>query len=1312
MVARFSEGTNDMRIYEVTDPASIIECQVCAGRMENTYREHQRRERDAFRAYVAGKNEIGYCSMFCGTGKSIVIRDRLDCNFFLHKLVCFSGITLTHDFLRTYCTVGGAHKYMRYVVVCCTSDSDGAASGDEDDGGEDDEDDENIHTVNDEEYERCVASGRLITTTDVEVIRYALLKSIEDGIPLTILSTYHSACRIAEAFASDETLCKTAFGISMFDEAHNVSLKSSRTSFLLESGFATRHLGVSLYLTATPTDEMAENPDLFGHEYFTYPSGMAIRDGVIRDLSIRCTAIGTNVANPTFADYDSRQRALVRAICTAIVQERRSRVIIFSQYSTKNAGKNKRSFVTSAGDFPILLEEFQDCVRAIDTAGYYDVDNMVVVSVDAKTRARDRRKIFRAMNSAEDNQIFIICNSHILREGVNIPAVNMIVFADPRIREIDVIQNVSRGLRWTEKDLRALLVLLPVFVDADEFQSNRHDPEGRDRVVRTSMQTIGGNFMTMACILEKIRLKGVIADRNMDALMKCIQDTWQTNVVLARFGRLRDIARPEATIDDGAPLWYNAALRTARNFGQEEIAEALELHRNTLALPGVEMADVAAQIGVPVVVVSSDTIENMPARLFNQDTLVIAEGLDGRFDATRPSIRYEAMDGGGDNDSPDLITVVKKMNPNRHFKRIPKATTEQQQQQFVGLHWDVIDPTDAWEQLPLAGDDEMKNVELSLDFVGDGNHHDRDDGENRGNDGGENGDNGDNNGDNGENEDNGDNGDNEDNGDNGENGENDDNDENGDIDTDVVNTNSELGTACNIADSFDDGRNSVSLKPKKSQTIIGNTKEKLAKLFARRQHSRESQKPKKKKTCNPDYLWDDFDADIRETDVDADVRETDVDADVRETDVDADVRETDVDADVRETDVDADVRETNVDADVRETNVDADIRETNVDADVIHASEKSQDMNLVLKEDLEKVIADLLMLLGKCDIPCPDGKVFVFTDILKSVETHSMAARAFLMTQREFEKQIGYLDQKFLLSCLLDKTKHSNPLRIVGDALVLKWLGRIGSDDDVREQIYKNKKLSIISDFGQVAHKCPLLLAAHEYSWKSAKFSEQEPYKLVKSLGERVQGLHEKMGLGVVPIETAEQLDKFMKKFKELCVKFEIHSVKFYGTFGELAEAQKQAQKIAVELKKSLKIAELPSSGKNNKKIIVNPQMWVADDDDDVHGLLARNDCMFCGMPFYDWTAADITYHSAFKCKEIPNKICMDMRLAYYRHPEDMKRRAEKRVGYREEIALKRARDGKNFETWKRTCSREQLEEWQRQAKESLDRYVENIQKK
>lgn len=80
-----------------------------------------------------------------------------------------------------------------------------------------------------------------------------------------------------------------------------------------------------------------------------------------------------------------------------------------------------------------------------------------------KTPTGDRAKEIEAFTNAERS---LITNARCLAEGVDVPRIDCVLFADPKRNTIDIVQAVGRALRPSPNKEMGYIIL-PIVVDGE-----------------------------------------------------------------------------------------------------------------------------------------------------------------------------------------------------------------------------------------------------------------------------------------------------------------------------------------------------------------------------------------------------------------------------------------------------------------------------------------------------------------------------------------------------------------------------------------------------------------------------------------------------------------------------------------------------------------------------------------------------------------------------------------------------------------------------------------------------------------------------
>jgi predicted helicase len=93
------------------------------------------------------------------------------------------------------------------------------------------------------------------------------------------------------------------------------------------------------------------------------------------------------------------------------------------------------------------------------------LDGFSVFHVNGEQRSSDREDLLHAFRDAPKG---LITNARCLTEGIDVPAVDMVAFIDPRESKIDIAQATGRAMRKPEgSDKKLGYVVVPIFIDSE-----------------------------------------------------------------------------------------------------------------------------------------------------------------------------------------------------------------------------------------------------------------------------------------------------------------------------------------------------------------------------------------------------------------------------------------------------------------------------------------------------------------------------------------------------------------------------------------------------------------------------------------------------------------------------------------------------------------------------------------------------------------------------------------------------------------------------------------------------------------------------
>ena len=393
-----------------------------------------------------------------------------------------------------------------------------------------------------------------------------------------VFSTYHSSAVVAEG-----TKGLAPFDLGIFDEAHKTT-GAKDTTFALALDDARLPVRKRLFLTATPRHIDIRHRDregdfrvvsmddeaVYGPRAHTLTFAEAVAQGLICDYRVVVSVVDpaevtafalrhgiTLVAGDQQA---TRWVASQIAISKAIAETGAQKIITF------------HSRVAQAQAFA------SPTVRGI---GQHLDEEFMVAHVNGGMRVADRTDILSRLS---DNGGRLVTNARCLTEGVDLPAVDMVAFCNPRKSRIDIVQAVGRAMRKPQAGAKTLgYVVVPILLaphQADDLEEGarntdwedivdvlaalrEHDTRLEDLIRDAQIAKGRGEVFNPRVFAERVQVAGPfvsldVLDRHVNAVvLERLGGSWDE-----MFGRL--VAYKAAHGDCDVPEGYSADPRLAR----------------------------------------------------------------------------------------------------------------------------------------------------------------------------------------------------------------------------------------------------------------------------------------------------------------------------------------------------------------------------------------------------------------------------------------------------------------------------------------------------------------------------------------------------------------------------------------------------------------------------------------------------------------------------------------------------------------------------------------------------------------------------
>jgi superfamily II DNA or RNA helicase len=396
--------------------------------------------KDAVSHFVTEGNERGKLIMPCGSGKSLTgwwLAEKLDAKTIL---IAVPSLALVKQTLEVWARESVAHSsHIRWIAVCS---------------------DESVaHDERDDAAVLVQDLGVKVHTDPQEIAEW--LKHPHEGITV-VFTTYQSGRAIAEASRN----ASVSFDLGILDEAHKtVGKRGSLFDHLLHDDNITIHRRV--FMTATErryrgdSDNILsmDDPDSYGDTFYllSFKSALECDPPILSDYKIVTVAVtrveienmvkANLLVKPDKGEWNAELEAEMLASLVALRKAMR-KFPIRHAVSFHSSISKARAFRDSQNIFTTTFLDY----------GYLDTFH-----VTGSTPTAVRKREIDAFAKADRS---LITNARCLTEGVDVPSIDCVLFADPKRSAVDIVQAVGRALRpATGKEMG--YVVIPVIVDEE-----------------------------------------------------------------------------------------------------------------------------------------------------------------------------------------------------------------------------------------------------------------------------------------------------------------------------------------------------------------------------------------------------------------------------------------------------------------------------------------------------------------------------------------------------------------------------------------------------------------------------------------------------------------------------------------------------------------------------------------------------------------------------------------------------------------------------------------------------------------------------
>ncbi len=460
-------------------------------------RSHQTEAINATKEYFSDpKNTRGKLIMACGTGKtytSLKIMEALE-----PKIMLFlaPSIALLSQTFREYAQ---EKSEPFYASIVCSDDKVGKSK---------DEDDDDIN----------FSELPLKPSTRLEDILSVYEKAQKENKRFIIFSTYQSALRIKEA----QEAGLGGIDLIVCDEAHRTvgamyssNERDDKNAFTLCHSDENIKAKKRLYMTAThkvysesskakakESDNVIysmDDEEIFGEEIYTLHFSKAIALDLLTDYKVIILAVRkenlsgvTNSVNKKISQLKAEgtkldkklinnefvckivgtHKGLAKQDLIVLNAENKEDYNLQNQYDTAPS-QRAISFCKSIQTSKNIKNSFETIMECYDEElkkkSFKNLE-IKIDHIDGTMNCKERLEKLENLNQFKPNTCKVLSNARCLSEGVDVPALDSIVFFDGKSAMVDIIQAVGRVMRKAKHKKRGYIIL-PIALEESEIKN-------------------------------------------------------------------------------------------------------------------------------------------------------------------------------------------------------------------------------------------------------------------------------------------------------------------------------------------------------------------------------------------------------------------------------------------------------------------------------------------------------------------------------------------------------------------------------------------------------------------------------------------------------------------------------------------------------------------------------------------------------------------------------------------------------------------------------------------------------------------------
>ncbi|WRE96289.1 DEAD/DEAH box helicase [Helicobacter pylori] len=465
-------------------------------------RPHQTEAIEKTKKYFSDpKNARGKLIMACGTGKtytSLKIMEALD-----PKITLFlaPSIALLSQTFREYAQ---EKSEPFYASIVCSDNKTGQSKKNK--------------SKNEDNDDIKFSELPIKPSTALKDILSVYERAQKENKRFIIFSTYQSALRIKEA----QEAGLNGIDLIICDEAHrtvgamySTNERDDKNAFTLCHSDENIKATKRLYMTATPKvysesskakakekDNVIysmDDADIFGEEIYTLNFERAIALDLLTDYKVIILAVRsenlsgvTNSVNKKISQLEAKGTKLDKKlinnefVCKIVGTHKglakQDVIALDDENKEDNDLKNKAdtfvsqraiSFCKSIQTSKNIKDSFETIMECYDEElkkKSFKNLQIKIDHVDGTMNCKERLDKLENLNTFEPNTCKVLSNARCLSEGVDVPALDSVIFFDGRSAMVDIIQAVGRVMRKAKNKKRGYIIL-PIALRESEIKN-------------------------------------------------------------------------------------------------------------------------------------------------------------------------------------------------------------------------------------------------------------------------------------------------------------------------------------------------------------------------------------------------------------------------------------------------------------------------------------------------------------------------------------------------------------------------------------------------------------------------------------------------------------------------------------------------------------------------------------------------------------------------------------------------------------------------------------------------------------------------